>query len=59
MLELRVLLRCTRELRRVKHAFSDHNCKLFEKNGMANIGYWHDVTKTENKLIYILADPQP
>jgi hypothetical protein len=37
--------------------FRDHTCKLFEKHGMTNIGYWVDVdAKTgEKRLIYLLA----
>jgi hypothetical protein len=37
--------------------FSDHTCKLFEKHGMKNIGYWVPIDKengSENTLIYIL-----
>lgn len=37
--------------------FRDHTCKLFEKHGMVNIGYWVPVENPENKLIYILAYP--
>jgi hypothetical protein len=36
--------------------FRDHTCKLFEKHGMANVGYW--VTQgPEPKLVYLLAFP--
>jgi len=39
--------------------FRDHTCKLFEKHGMTNIGYWQPVTgeNHENTLVYILAYP--
>ena len=37
--------------------FRDHTCKLFEKHGMENIGYWVPLTNTEEKLIYVLAYP--
>jgi hypothetical protein len=37
--------------------FRDHTCKLFEKHGMVNIGYWTPVDNTDNRLIYILAFP--
>ena len=39
--------------------FRDHTCKLFEKHGMTNIGYWSptDPKQAEEKLIYILAFP--
>src|SRR5438552_912378 len=38
--------------------FRDHTCKLFEKHGMTNLGYWtpmKDQKGTEDTLIYILA----
>ena len=38
--------------------FRDHTCKLFEKHGITNIGYWVPMDKdkgAENTLIYILA----
>src|SRR5689334_12524544 len=39
--------------------FRDHTCKLFEKHGMTNIGYWQQTTgdNAENTLVYILAFP--
>jgi hypothetical protein len=37
--------------------FRDHTCKLFEKHGITNIGYWVPVENTENKLVYVLAFP--
>ncbi|MEW6306328.1 MAG: NIPSNAP family protein [Verrucomicrobiota bacterium] len=37
--------------------FRDHTCRLFEKHGMTNIGYWVPMENPENKLIYILAYP--
>jgi hypothetical protein len=40
----------------LKSRFRDHTCKLFEKHGMTNIGYW--VTQdAEPKLVYLLAFP--
>ncbi len=41
----------------LKTRFRDHTCKLFEKHGMVNIGYWLPVTNSENKLVYLLAYP--
>ena len=38
--------------------FREHTCKLFEKHGMENIGYWVPIEKTDgadNTLIYIIA----
>ncbi|MCX6879763.1 MAG: NIPSNAP family protein [Verrucomicrobia bacterium] len=37
--------------------FRDHTTKLFEKHGMANIGYWVPVENKDNLLIYLLAYP--
>ncbi|MCI0683207.1 MAG: NIPSNAP family protein [Gemmataceae bacterium] len=39
--------------------FRDHTCKLFEKHGMTNIGYWMptDAKLAEEKMVYILAYP--
>ncbi len=35
--------------------FKNHTCKLFERHGMANVGYWVPVEqKDSNKLYYIL-----
>lgn len=35
--------------------FRDHTCKIFEKHGMANIGYWVPLDNSDNLLIYIIA----
>ena len=37
--------------------FRNHTCKLFEKHGIVNIGYWVPVDNTNNKVIYVLAYP--
>src|SRR3982750_3671542 len=39
--------------------FRDHTCKLFEKHGMTNVGYWSQISgdNAENTLVYILAYP--
>jgi len=39
--------------------FRDHTCKLFEKHGMTNVGYWNpeDPKEADKKLVYILAFP--
>lgn len=40
--------------------FRDHTCRLFEKHGMENIGYWVPLTKedgADTTLIYLLAHP--
>lgn len=35
--------------------FRNHTCKLFEKHGMKNIGYWMPVEDGNSKLVYIVA----
>jgi hypothetical protein len=38
--------------------FRDHTCRLFEKHGMENIGYWVPMEKadgSDNTLIYVIA----
>ena len=39
--------------------FRDHTTRLFEKYGMANIGYWTPIQSpgSQNTLIYLLAHP--
>lgn len=37
--------------------FRNHTCKLFEKHGIVNVGYWVPMENPENKLIYVLAYP--
>ncbi len=37
--------------------FREHTTKLFEKHGIANIGYWVPVENADNVLIYVLAYP--
>ncbi len=37
--------------------FRDHTCKLFERHGMENIGYWAPLENPERKLVYLLAFP--
>ena len=37
--------------------FRDYTCKVFEKYGMTNIGYWVPVENPDNKLVYVLAFP--
>jgi hypothetical protein len=39
--------------------FRNHTCKIFERHGMTNIGYWQpaDPPLSNDTLIYILAHP--
>lgn len=55
--ELRVYYANPGKLDALHARFRDHTCKLFEKHGMTNVGYWVPLDNPENKLIYILAYP--
>jgi len=37
--------------------FRDHTLTIFEKHGIANMGYWLPETNQDQKLIYLLAFP--
>jgi hypothetical protein len=55
--EMRTYYAAPGKLDELNARFRDHTCKLFEKHGLVNIGYWVPVENPENKLIYILASP--
>lgn len=56
--EMRTYYAAPGKLEELNKRFRDHTCKLFEKHGMVNIGYWipTDADKgATNTLIYIVA----
>lgn len=56
--ELRIYTTNEGKLPDLLKRFRDHTCKLFEKHGMTNIGYWVPVDKengADNTLIYIIS----
>ena len=55
--EMRVYYAAPHKLDDLHSRFRDHTCKLFEKHGMKNIGYWQAIEPKDGKqvLIYILA----
>jgi hypothetical protein len=55
--ELRTYYAGAGKLEELNARFRDHTCKLFEKHGMENIGYWVPLENPESKLIYLLAYP--
>ena len=55
--EMRIYYAAPGKLDALNTRFRDHTCKLFEKHGMVNVGYWLPITNTENKLVYLLAYP--
>jgi hypothetical protein len=59
LFELRTYTAAPGKMSALNARFRDHTCKLFEKHGMTNIGYWNpaDPNEGEKKLIYIVAFP--
>ena len=55
LFELRIYTAPAGKLDALHARFRDHTVKLFEKHGMANIGYWVPVDNKENKLYYVIA----
>jgi NIPSNAP protein len=55
--EMRVYYAAPGKLDELHARFRNHTCKLFEKHGMVNLGYWAPLDNPENKLIYVLAYP--
>jgi hypothetical protein len=55
--EMRTYYAAPGKLDALNTRFRDHTCKLFEKHGMTNLGYWMPVENPESKLIYVLAYP--
>ena len=53
--EMRVYYAADGKLDALHARFRDHTCKLFEKHGMTNVGYWVPVENPDRKLVYILA----
>ena len=57
--ELRVYTAAPGKLDALNARFRDHTCKLFEKHGMTNVGYWTPIKgqrgKNDDTLIYLLA----
>ncbi|MEO6992418.1 MAG: NIPSNAP family protein, partial [Lacunisphaera sp.] len=53
--ELRVYTVHEGKLPELLTRFRDHTCKLFEKHGMVNVGYWTPLdAKDGTKLYYVL-----
>jgi hypothetical protein len=57
LFEMRTYYAASGKLDDLNARFRNHTVKLFEKHGMANIGYWVPIENPENKLIYLLAYP--
>ena len=55
--ELRVYHVAEGKLDALNARFRDHTCKLFEKHGITNVGYWLPLENPEPKLVYIVSYP--
>ncbi len=55
--ETRVYYAAAGKLDALNSRFRDHTIKLFEKHGIANVGYWMPVENPDRKLIYVLSYP--
>ncbi len=55
--ELRVYYAAEGKLDALHARFRDHTCKLFEKHGLTNLGYWTPVENPERKLYYVISAP--
>jgi len=55
--EMRVYYAAPGKLDALQARFRDHTCKLFEKHGMTNLGYWIPLENPDNELVYVLAYP--
>ena len=54
--EMRVYEANAGKLPDLNRRFNDHTCKLFEKHGIKNVGYWTtDVGPKSNALTYLVA----
>jgi hypothetical protein len=55
--ELRTYYAAPGKLDALNARFRDHTCKLFEKHGMVNVGYWMPAENPDQKLVYVLSFP--
>ena len=55
--ELRVYYTHPGKLNDLLKRFRNHTLKIFEKQGMTNVGYWTPLDNPEGKLYYILSYP--
>jgi hypothetical protein len=55
--ELRLYDAMPGKMQRLHDRFANHTMGLFEKHGIANIGYWTETFGTSNRLVYMLGYP--
>ena len=53
--ELRIYTANDGKLDALNARFRNHTCKLFEKHGLTNVGYWVPVDKSDNRLVYVIS----
>jgi hypothetical protein len=57
--ELRVYTAAPGKMEALHARFREHTCKLFDKHGMTNIGYFVPTDSSDQRLVYVLAYPDP
>ena len=55
--ELRIYTANEGKLEALNARFRDHTCKLFEKHGLSNVGYWVPEDQSDSRLIYVISSP--
>lgn len=55
--EMRIYYAAPGKLDALNARFRDHTCKLFEKHGITNVGYFTPIDNKEQKLVYFLSYP--
>jgi uncharacterized protein YbaA (DUF1428 family) len=55
--ELRIYYAAPGRLDQLNARFREHTCKLFEKHGIRNVGYWVPTDNPERRLVFLLAYP--
>jgi hypothetical protein len=55
--ELRIYTANQGKLEALNARFRDHTCKLFEKHGLTNVGYWVPLDEKDNRLVYVISSP--
>jgi pimeloyl-ACP methyl ester carboxylesterase len=55
--EMRIYTATKGNLNNLLKRFRNHTTKLFEKQGMTNVGYWTPLDNTDEKLYYVLSYP--
>ena len=55
--EMRIYTANKGKLNNLLKRFRNHTTKIFEKNGMTNIGYWTPLDNPDEKIYYILSYP--